>query len=79
MSESQESAQQEELQKRQENEATIKALASVVRPVRQLYVCEVCDKKWMKLFFVTKLFKGFPKVRFCGKPCRRKRHETKTT
>jgi len=64
-----------EQQKRQQNEATIKALASVVKPVRQMYVCEVCHKRWMKWFFVTKLFRGFPKVRFCGKDCRRKRHE----
>jgi hypothetical protein len=64
--------------KRLQDETTIKELAPFVKPVRQLYKCEVCGHKWMKWFFVTKFFRGFPKVRFCGKECRSKRHEKKT-
>ena len=48
-------------------------LAPYVKPHRMLYKCEVCLKKWFKWFFVTKLFKGFPRVRFCGKECRGQR------
>ena len=59
---------------RQQTEQALKELAPVARPVQYPYQCEICKKKWMKWFIISRIFKGFPRVRFCGKECRSKRH-----